>query len=113
LDAPASLGVPMNREERRQKQLRQVADLVRAARLRAGLTQEELANRMSQAGEPTSRSQVSMWELGSAKGHIPSTAKLLALFEVTRSSDPVRDAAERQIAELEGRIAELRRSLGG
>ncbi len=101
----------MSREERRQKQMRQVAELVRAARQRAGFTQEELAARMSQAGEPTSRSQVSMWEMGSPNGHVPSTAKLLAIFEVTRSPDPTRDAAERQIADLESQLADLRRRL--
>ncbi len=102
----------MSREERRRNQLQQVAELVRAARQRAGLTQEELALRMTEAGEPTSRSQVSMWELGSASGHMPSTGKLLTIFEVTRSVDPARDAAERQIAGLEAQLAELRRQLG-
>jgi transcriptional regulator with XRE-family HTH domain len=102
----------MSREERRLKHLRQVADLVRAARLRAGMTQEELAAQMSLAGEPTSRSQVSMWELGSATGHMPSTAKLLTIFEVTRSPDPARDAAERQIVDLESQLADLRSRLG-
>src|SRR5215472_6551444 len=101
----------MTREERRARQARQLADLVRAARQRAGLTQEELAARMTEAGEPTSRSQVSMWELGSPSGYVPSTGKLLAIFEVTRSTDPARDAAERQIAELEARLAELRSQL--
>lgn len=101
----------MSREERRLKQLRQVAELVRAARHRAGLTQEEMADRMTEAGEPTSRSQVSMWEMGSPTGHIPSSSKLLAIFEVTRLADPARDAAERQIAELEGRLADLRKLL--
>src|SRR5215471_14073408 len=102
----------MNRDERRRKQMRQVADLVRAARQRAGVTQEELAARMTEAGEPTSRSQVSMWEMGPPNGHMPSTAKLLTIFEVTRSPDPARDAAERQIAELESQLADLRRRLG-
>jgi ribosome-binding protein aMBF1 (putative translation factor) len=102
----------VSRDERRQQHLRQVADLVRAARQRAGLTQEELAARMSQAGEPTSRSQVSMWELGSPSGHMPSTAKLLTIFEVTRTPDPVRDAAERQILDLETQLADLRSRLG-
>ncbi len=67
---------------------------------------------MTEAGEPTSRSQVSMWELGSPSGHMPSTGKLLTIFEVTRSVDPTRDAAERQIAGLEAQLAELRRQLG-
>lgn len=91
--------------------MRQVADIVRAARQRAGLTQEELAARMTEAGEPTTRSQVSMWELGSPSGHMPSTGKLLAIFEVTRSVDPARDAVERQIADLESQLVELRRQL--
>src|SRR5215831_13449647 len=102
----------MNREERRRRQLDQVAELVRVTRQRARLTQEELATRMTKAGEPTSRSQVSMWELGSPSGHMPSTGKLLTIFEVTRSVDPARDAAERQIAGLEAQLAELRRQLG-
>lgn len=106
-----TLHLPMSREERRLKQLHQVAELIRAARQRAGLTQEELAARMTRAGEPTSRSQVSMWELGSPSGHVPSTGKLLAIFEVTRSGDPVRDEAKRQIARLEAQLAELRRQL--
>ena len=101
----------MSREERRLKQLRQVAELVRAARHRAGLTQEELADRMTEAGEPTSRSQVSMWEMGSPTGHIPSSGKFLAIFEVTRTVDPLRDAAERQIAGLEAQLGDLRRQL--
>lgn len=101
----------MTREERRARHLRQVAELVRAARLRAGLTQEELAVRMGEAGEPTMRSQVSMWEMGSPNGHMPSTAKLLTIFEVTRTPDPGRDSAERRIAELEVQLAELRRAV--
>ncbi len=38
--------------------------------------------------------------------------KLLAILEVTQSADPVRDAAERQIASLEVQLVELRRQLG-
>jgi len=102
----------VEREERRHRYLRQVADLVRTARVRAGLTQEELAARMTEAGEPTARSQVSMWELGSPSGHMPSTVKLLTIFEVTRSPDPARDAAERQIVELEAQLTELKNRLG-
>lgn len=103
----------MSKDERRQMQLRQVADLIRAARQRAGLTQEELAARMTEAGEPTTRAQVSVWELGSPSGHLPSTGKLLTIFEVTRSPDPARDQAERQIVELERQLADLRRRLDG
>ena len=53
-----------------------------------------------------------MWELGSPSGHTPSTGKLLTIFEVTRSIDLARDAAERQIVGLEAQLAELRRKLG-
>ena len=70
---------------------------------------EELA--VNRLGVPVAASQVSMWELGSASGHMPSTAKLLTIFEVTRATDPARDAAERQIAELETRLADLRKLL--
>jgi transcriptional regulator with XRE-family HTH domain len=107
----ASLPGLVTREERRLKQLRQVAELIRAARQRAGLTQDDLAARMTEAGEPTSRSQVSMWEMGREGGYMPSTAKLLTIFEVTRTADPARAAAERQMAELEDQLAELRRRL--
>jgi len=102
----------MNREDRRRKQLDQVAELVRVARQRAGLTQEALASRMTEAGEPTSRSQVSMWEMGAPSGHMPSTAKLLAIFEVTRSVHQSRDAVEHRIADLEAQLAKLRMELG-
>lgn len=90
-----------------QRQERDVRELVRVARLRAGLSQEGLAQRMSALGEPTTRSQISMWELRPPRGRDPSARKLLAILEATRVERPL-TATEEELAELERRLVELR-----
>lgn len=93
------------REHRRARQ-REIARLVRTLRLRAGLTQEALAIRMTRLGEQTTRSQVSMWELAEG-GQIPETVKFLAILEATTPDERPESAEERQARVLRGRLADL------
>lgn len=51
-----------------------------------------------------------MWELGTPRA-TPLNSRLLTTFEVTHAPDPARYAADRQIAELEGQLAALRKQL--
>lgn len=100
--------VAMDRRERLRARRREVAQLIRTLRLRAGLTQEGLAYRMTQLGEPTLRSQISMWEMGE-KGQMITTPKLLALLQATEPEDRPESPEERQARVLRGRLGDLRR----
>jgi transcriptional regulator with XRE-family HTH domain len=98
----------MDRRERRRARRREVAQLIRTLRLRAGLTQEGLARRMTRLGEPTTRSQVSMWELPGETGQMPETQKFLAILEATEPDDRPETAEERRARVLRARLSGLR-----
>jgi hypothetical protein len=107
----------MDRRTRRRARRREVATLIRTLRLRAGLTQEGLAYRMTQLGEPTNRSQVSMWELlpprdpGEADpGQMPATEKFIVILQATEPEDRPETPEERQARVLRGRLTDLRRT---
>jgi transcriptional regulator with XRE-family HTH domain len=99
----------MDRRDRRQARRREVAHLIRTLRLRKGLTQEALALRMTALGEPTSRSQVSMWEMPSDRGQMPDTWKFLAILEATEPEERPETPEERQARVMRGRLIDLRR----
>jgi hypothetical protein len=101
--------VAMDRRDRRQARRREVARLIRTLRLRAGLTQEALAIKMSALGEPTTRSQVSMWEMPGESGQMPDTWKFLAILQATEPEDRPESAEEVQARVLRGRLVDLRR----
>jgi transcriptional regulator with XRE-family HTH domain len=83
-----------------------VALLIRTARARAGLSQDALAARMTAMGEPTLRSQISMWETK----QMPSAAALIAIIEacVEAETPPVTEA-ERELDRLVEAFAKLGR----
>jgi DNA-binding transcriptional regulator YiaG len=83
-------------ETPRQEQVRQVAQLVRAARRRAGLTQAGLAHRMTQLGEKTTRSQVSMWETS----RLPNAFKLIRLVHAAASMPQTHGEGDRALDDL-------------
>ena len=105
----------MDRSARRRARRREVAQLIRTLRTRAGLTQEGLAYRMTQLGEATSRSQVSMWELLPPRdldehdpGQLPELGKFLALLQATEPEDRPETPEERQARVLRARLSDLR-----
>jgi transcriptional regulator with XRE-family HTH domain len=75
-------------ETRRQQQTRQVGDLLKTARRRAGLTQAGLAYRMTQMGHPTARGSISMWETQ----RMPSAHTLIAIMRAVVSAMPASKA---------------------
>lgn len=80
----------------------EIAQLVRAARTRAGLTQEQLAFRMTQLGEPTDRRQVGDWESGK---QMPGAYKFLLVLRSTALSASARKTqAERDIEDVEAQL---------
>jgi hypothetical protein len=106
----------MDRAARRRQRRREVAQLIRTLRDRAHLTQERLAWKMTQLGEPTSRSQVSMWEVVPPRdpsepdgGQMPSTEKFIAMLEATVPEDRPETAEERQARILRARLSDLPR----
>ena len=107
--------VDMDRAARRRQRRREIAQMIRTLRTRAGMTQEGLAFRMTQLGEPTSRSQVSMWEVVPPRdpaepdpGQMPSTAKFVCLLEATAPEDRPETTAEREARVMRARMADLR-----
>lgn len=98
-----------DRRAHRLARQREVAHLIRTLRNRAGLTQDALARKMTRLGERTSRSQVSMWEIGGEAGQLPSTLKFLALLQATEPEDRPESAEERQARVLRSRLTDLRR----
>jgi len=98
-----------DRQERRRARQREVARLIHTLRIRAGLTQEGLAYKMTQLGEPTSRSQVSMWEIAGEKGQMPATEKFIVLLQATEPEDRPETVEERQARVLRARLADLPR----
>lgn len=75
-------------ETRRQTQTREVGDLLRTMRRRAGLTQAGLAYRMTQMGYPTGRGAISMWETK----RMPSAFTLIAIMRTAVSAMPTSKA---------------------
>lgn len=104
-----------DRATRRRARRREVAQLIRTLRTRAGMTQERLAWKMTQLGEPTTRSQVAMWEVLPPRdpdepdgGQMPSTEKFIVLLAATEPEEHPETAEERQGRVLRARLAELR-----
>ena len=79
--------------------------MIRTLRDRASLTQEALALRMTRLGEPTTRSQVSMWEM--PEGQMPDTWKFLAILQATEPEDRPETPEERQARVMRARLAEV------
>jgi hypothetical protein len=109
---------------RQLEQRRELAQLVRAARESAGLSQGGLAAAMTAAGEPTDRRQVNRWERWADAaddaepkpgGLVISAPKLLVLLRVTRrlAPQPDRDRARlvAAVSDLEREIDRLRAQL--
>ena len=98
-----------DRQERRRARQREVAHLVRTLRNRVGLTQEELAFKMSRIlGQKVHRSQVSMWEIAGESGQMVSTDMFLALLEATTPEDRPESIEERRARVIRARVGELR-----
>lgn len=77
--------------------------------MRAHLTQEQLAYRMSQIlGQKVYRSQVSMWEIPGESGQMVSTDLFLALLEATVPEDRPESIEERQARVIRTRVSGLR-----
>jgi transcriptional regulator with XRE-family HTH domain len=70
--------------------------------MRAGFTQEQLAFRMTQLGEPTSRRQIGQWESGK---QMPGAGKFLIVLRATALPAGTRKTqAERDIEEVEAQL---------
>lgn len=98
------------RNHRTQPQRQSVATIIRARRLAAGLSQQGLADRMTAAGVPTGRAEVSRWEKGVVD---PAASRFVAVFEVTdvSSADPVVDQLTATVARMTAQMAALRQQL--
>lgn len=92
-------------ETRRQREQRLIAGMIRAARRRAGLTQEALALRMTQLGTPVTRGQISMWETS----QMPGAYKLVALVHAVVSVARPRGEGDRELDRLLDAFGQLGR----
>lgn len=104
----ALLAVAMDRAARRAQRQKEIALLIRTLRHRADMTQEDLAREMTRLGDPTSRSQVSMWEMPGPQGNLPDLDKFLTILEATEPRDQPETAADRQGRFLRRRLTDLR-----
>jgi transcriptional regulator with XRE-family HTH domain len=97
----------VDRTARRLARQREIAQLIKLARASAGLSQEDLARRMTAMGETTHRSQVSMWEMGPPHGQAPTIWKFLAVLEACETGEEAELLDE--ILALQRRLRSLRR----